>query len=209
MNFPLYIIEQELFPRLELSGMISLSMADPSIKCRVQRYLVDFGKRLDIFGGSFTHRNVLDSLEYKSDIRSNFIQMKIISVSTIILLMKPYIDMYRMENQIMMEMNHMSQIFESDMNNNLDNIFKKKFIKLSSMSYIIDNIPKMGLTNGNIDFRILGRLFPNFERSIETMIKKYIVDVKYQESKNILEEFKTEINQRLYSMLTPFNSNKF
>jgi hypothetical protein len=107
--------------------------------------------------------------------------------------------------------------FEDDMKNNLDTIFDKKFIKISSMNYIIDNIPKRGLTNDNIDYRIFHHLFPKFEESTEKMVCLYLSDpqINYGPSEglsqknNILYEYKSEINQRLYDMLIPFNSNKF
>lgn len=204
MNLPLDIIVNEIFPKLELSGIIALTIACPSIKNLSQKYIFKLKEVLEIDYAQ-NHTHVLNHLEFKENIRSRFSWIKYMTPIVLYLLTRSYdTQFHTIESDIYTKMDVIYTQFESDMTNNLDIVFSKRFIKPSVLSYSIKHSPKKELTHGNIDFRIFHHLFPKFELSLDEIISEFLKKNQIQDTDrpSILSNLKTEINQKLYDIIT-------
>ena len=197
-TLPSDIIIFEIFPKLELSEIITLTTIYPSLIGATKEFIIQIGKKFG-FENVNTSRDVLANLHFKKEFREIFNMIKYeLPVLLHLFTMEyyhpdQYISLLELENRFHPKIEELYTVFISDFEENFEIIFGERFIKLSIVKYMKENPPFCGSQNHTIDFRL-------FQKSIDLMLDTYLTS-RYIAAPHV--SLKSELNRKIFFVITP------
>ena len=197
LSLPNEIFINEVFPYLELSNLFQFEKTSTQLKELVSDYVHHLAIHLG-FPNIYKTKDLIERLSI--DLNLSQIQTIFNQIIRVIILKIESLRRFQIEDEEeIKELNHSFKetfdLFENELNQSLDTLNHKLFLKPNTYSILQNFTPLMGLTFQNTDTRILEQLFPEWDNRINRILKNYHF------SRSDIDQIRTELNSRIYLML--------
>lgn len=197
MNLPYEILNNEIFPYLDLQDLLFFGFTCKKYKKQVDKYLKILGKKVLHFPKHKYKRQFFARLEFKIEPREILFHI-FYKLATFIYVHQSDINIY---THMIADLRAKSNIFLKDFEKEIlqiqEHLFGKCILKPRVFKFFMDHEPSF-LTEMYPNEKILNRFFSGFKSNIYLFLQKYLTNLEFENISDFINQIYSELNLWIY-----------